>query len=73
VLGLCAYGIGGLLGIVGAILGHVARRRITVNGTQGSGLALAGIIVGWIATGIAAVAIALIVVLIVASANDPNF
>ena len=28
IAGLCAYGLGALLGPVGAILGHVARRRI---------------------------------------------
>jgi hypothetical protein len=52
IVGLCTYGIGGLLGLVGAILGHVARRRIARNGTGGAGLALAGIIVGWILTGL---------------------
>ena len=63
VLGLCAYGFGGLLGIVGAILGHVARGRIRRSGAEGDGMALAGIIVGWIA---AAVGILIIVVMIVA-------
>jgi uncharacterized protein DUF4190 len=47
VLGICTYGVGGLLGVAGAILGHVARRRIARNGTRGAGQALAGIIVGW--------------------------
>ncbi len=40
---------GGLPGIVGAILGHVARRQVRVTGEQGDGMALAGIIVGWAA------------------------
>ncbi|WP_433298341.1 DUF4190 domain-containing protein [Actinoplanes sp. CA-030573] len=70
VLGLCAYGIGGLLGVVGAGLGHAARRRIARNGSDGAGMALAGIIVGWIAAGIAAIAITGIIVLI---AMDPHF
>jgi hypothetical protein len=51
VLGLCTYGVGGVLGLLGAIFGHVARRRIARNGTGGAGLALAGIIVGYILTG----------------------
>ena len=37
---------------VGAVLGHVARRQIRESGEQGDGMALAGIIVGWIVTGL---------------------
>jgi hypothetical protein len=70
VLGLCGYGIGGLLGVVGAVLGHVSRRRIRETGAGGDGMALAGIIVGWIAAGIALVVIAILVVAIVASSNN---
>jgi hypothetical protein len=39
-------------GPVGAIMGHVARRQIRERGEQGDGFALAGIIVGWVTTGI---------------------
>jgi hypothetical protein len=53
VLGLCFWTVGGVLGIVAAILGHVARRRIRVSGAGGEGMALAGIIVGWVTTGVA--------------------
>jgi hypothetical protein len=63
-LAICAYGLGGLIGPVGAVLGHVARRRIRVNGTGGEGMALAGIIVGWVATGLGLLAIAGVVALI---------
>ena len=38
----------GVTGIVGAILGHIARKQISERGEDGDGLALAGIIVGWI-------------------------
>lgn len=38
--------------IIGAILGHVAKGQIRRNNEQGDGLALAGIIVGWISFGI---------------------
>jgi hypothetical protein len=65
VLGLCAYGIGGVLGVVGACLGHAARRRIARNGNDGAGMALAGIIVGWIMAGVAVLAITAIVILVV--------
>jgi hypothetical protein len=37
---------------VGAVLGHVARKQIKERGEQGEGMALAGIIVGWIITGL---------------------
>jgi hypothetical protein len=37
---------------VGAVLGHVARRQIRERGEAGDGLALAGIVVGWVLTGL---------------------
>jgi hypothetical protein len=45
---LFCWGLGGLVGLVGAILGHVARRKIRRSGEAGDGMALAGIVVGWI-------------------------
>jgi Domain of unknown function (DUF4190) len=39
-------------GPVGAIMGHIARRQIKERNEQGDGLALAGIIVGWVTTAI---------------------
>jgi hypothetical protein len=55
-LGLCGYGLGGYIGVVGALLGHAAKKRIRESGEGGDGMALAGIIMGWIATGIAVLA-----------------
>ncbi|MFY1634358.1 DUF4190 domain-containing protein [Solwaraspora sp. WMMB335] len=57
ILGLCAYLAPGTIGIVGALLGHSAKRQIRAAAAQGrpeqgDGLALAGIITGWIAFGI---------------------
>ncbi len=73
VFGLCGYGLGGYLGIVGAILGHVSRKRIRERGENGDGMALAGIIVGWISTAIAVLAtIAIVVFLVWLSEHDPN-
>jgi hypothetical protein len=70
-VGLCFYGLGGYLGIVGAILGHVAGKQIRERGGQGAGMAKAGVIVGWIATAIAVVATAVIIGFIVWAANQP--
>jgi hypothetical protein len=69
VLGLCAWTVGGVLGLVGAILGHVARRRIRQTGANGAGMALAGIIVGWVCTGIAVLGAAALIALVIA---DPS-
>jgi presenilin-like A22 family membrane protease len=65
VFGFCSWGIGGVLGIVGAILGHVARSRLKENGRQGAGLALAGIIVGWVLAALSAVLAGVLVLLFV--------
>lgn len=46
----------GLSGIVGAILGHVSRKQIREQPNQtGEGMALAGIIVGWVSFALAVV------------------
>jgi hypothetical protein len=72
-VGLCAYGLGGYLGIVGAILGQVARRQIRERGENGDGLALAGVIIGWIAGGIAILAtIGLVALIGYAISQDSN-
>lgn len=57
---------------VGAILGHVARRQIRERGEGGDGMALAGIIVGWILTVLGLVGCGLYVALVVWAVNDPN-
>jgi hypothetical protein len=70
--GLCAYGIGGLLGVLGAILGHVARRRIRVSGAEGGGMALAGVIVGWVAAALGVLAVVGFVLLITLSSDSDS-
>jgi hypothetical protein len=37
-----------LLSVLGVVFGHVARRQIRQRGESGDGLALAGLIIGWI-------------------------
>jgi hypothetical protein len=48
VAGCLCYGLGGILGLVGAILGHVSLRQVKQRGQQGRGMALTGVIVGWV-------------------------
>ena len=54
----------GLPAIVGAILGHVARKQIREQGQAGEGIALGGIVVGWIAFGLSIALVVLYVVLV---------
>jgi hypothetical protein len=55
---LFCYGAGLPLGLVGAILGHVSRRQIRSRGEAGDGMALAGIIIGWIVAGLGLLVVA---------------
>ena len=52
----------GLTSIVGAILGHVARKQVRERDEQGAGLALGGIIVGWLGVALLVGVVALVVV-----------
>jgi hypothetical protein len=61
-----------VLGPVGAIMGHISRKKIKANDEEGDGMALAGVIVGWIATFIGLVIVALIVVFVVLAINSPD-
>jgi hypothetical protein len=71
VLVVC-YGAGGVLGLVGAILGHVAQRQIRERGEGGKGMALAGIICGWIALGLGIIVFVLIVVAFAYATNHSS-
>jgi hypothetical protein len=57
---------------VGAILGHVARKQIRERGEGGDGMALAGIIVGWILTGLLALLIAFYVAMFIIAISASN-
>jgi hypothetical protein len=72
-LAVCFYGVGGVvLGPVGAILGHVARRQIRERNQDGEGMAMAGVIVGWIATALGVLVVAAIVIFFIWVGNQPN-
>ncbi|GAB17098.1 hypothetical protein GOEFS_019_00110 [Gordonia effusa NBRC 100432] len=61
----------GVLGIPGVILGHIAKKEIDEsNGTQdGAGMALAGIIMGWISVVFIAAFVIFILIGIIASSS----
>ncbi len=67
---LICYGLGALIGAVGAILGHVARRQLRERSEGGAGMALAGIIVGWIATVLGLVFLVVVVIAFTQALND---
>ena len=52
------WGVGALLGLTGAILGHVAHRAIRETGSGGHGMATGGIACGWTAFGLGLVSVA---------------
>ncbi len=56
---------------VGAVMGHVALRRIEEGHKGGKGLALAGVIVGWIGTGLLVLGlIALLIIVVLAGTTS---
>ncbi|MCX6401016.1 MAG: DUF4190 domain-containing protein [Propionibacteriales bacterium] len=56
----------GATGFIGAIMGHVSKGQIKRNNEQGAGMALAGIIIGWIGTAVFLAAVAVFIVFAVA-------
>lgn len=55
---------------VGAILGHISLSQIRRSGEQGRGLALAGVIVGWLATALVVLFIVLVGAILVGSGSS---
>ncbi|MBE9374569.1 DUF4190 domain-containing protein [Saccharopolyspora sp. HNM0983] len=48
---MCVW-IGYLLGLLGVIFGHAARRQIRVTGAHGTGMATAGMVIGYFVVGL---------------------
>ena len=61
-----------LLGTIPAVvLGHIARRQIRQTGEQGAGMALAGLILGYVGLALSAIAVILLVVIVAAGTHNP--
>lgn len=63
----CACGVTILACPVGAVLGHVALGQIERTGDNGKGLAITGIIVGWLGTLLLVAVIAWFVIAVAAA------
>jgi hypothetical protein len=59
----------GISSIAAIVCGHIARSQIKRTGEQGAGMALAGLIIGYLGV---AVVVGYFVVVAIVLANDPN-
>jgi len=64
IVSICGVLMCPLVGVVGAILGHKARKQCRERDEDGDGMALAGIIIGWISFGFMVAIILLYAVII---------
>lgn len=63
------FGFWLLCTIPAIVCGHIARRQIRRTGEQGEGMAMAGLVLGWIGAALSVVAVVALVLLIVAVAH----
>jgi len=70
VLSLAGLVTCGIASLIGAILGHVAKKQIRERGEDGSGMATAGIVIGWIVVVLAVIGAILYVLFIVWAINE---
>lgn len=61
-----------LTGIPAVILGHIARRQIRETGENGDGMALTGIILGYVGIGLGIISAVAIILIVVAAVHDSN-
>ncbi|MBY8878061.1 DUF1707 and DUF4190 domain-containing protein [Actinacidiphila acidipaludis] len=62
----------GLPAVPAVVLGHISRRQIRRTGEQGDGLAVAGLVLGYLVSAVMLVFLTLFVVLLVVVAQDPG-
>jgi hypothetical protein len=70
VCGMCQLFLGIFSGIPAIVLGHVARRQIRETGEQGAGLALTGLILGYVGIALTVLFVILIIALIGTAAHN---
>ncbi|MCR2785787.1 MULTISPECIES: DUF4190 domain-containing protein [unclassified Microbacterium] len=69
-----AVGILPIIGsIAGAIMGHIALKQIATTGEKGRGMALAGVIVGWVGLGLVALIILIFVLAAIGVSNSTMY
>jgi threonine/homoserine/homoserine lactone efflux protein len=69
---ICGIGqvlLGFLAGIPAIILGHMARRQIRQTGEQGAGMAMAGLILGYIGVALSALFVIIIIIGVASSSS----
>jgi Domain of unknown function (DUF4190)/DUF1707 SHOCT-like domain len=70
ICGIAQFMFGPLATVPAVVCGHMARSQIRRTGEQGAGMALAGLILGWIGVGFTAlVVLATVLLVVVASRN----
>jgi hypothetical protein len=74
VLGIVGLVACGIAGIVAIVLGNQAKNEIDASGGQleGRGMALAGIIMGWIAVGIMVLGVAIFLLIVIVGASSSS-
>lgn len=61
-----------LTGIPAVILGHIARRQIRETGENGDGMALAGLILGYVGIGLGVITAVFVIIVVIAAVHDQN-
>ena len=69
ICGIAQFMFGPLATIPAVVCGHMARHQIRRTGEQGAGMALAGLVLGWIGAGFALLAIVGIVLIVAATSG----
>ena len=59
-------------GIPAVILGHIARRQIRETGENGDGMALTGLILGYVGIGLSVILAVIFILIVVAAVHDNN-
>jgi Domain of unknown function (DUF4190)/Domain of unknown function (DUF1707) len=72
ICGVCQIFFWFLAGIPAVVLGHLARRQIRQTGEDGDGMALAGMILGYIGLALTALFVIIIVIAAVAVSHSPS-